>query len=476
MVIVVISITFPGREGLANNVLFGFGKVAVAAIAFSSLYPGSLSPSNGNVRKNERNLPRAVHSPSRKVETCTFNVEILLDGCSHPLEIVAPSGRVVDVAFEDFTSKENDEDNCIMDYSANLKFPVRNESVYLDLPSNGTVDTLEFQYCLRAIEGRPFVDVSGNSLMASPFVATDDLVSSFSLGAVSWSGEVAISEDITSFTNKNVTVQSQFLLGQEWTKRALGEHASIASFSAFAIALMTNQAPSTLVEDALKAGLDEVRHARTSFEIASKLSGKNVGPGPLPPSSHEFGHDLTALALAVAMEGCVDETLSALAAAVEAEEIDEVLQRRLERTKYSNMDRETLTWIRDELRTIAMDESNHSALAWRTLHWVCNIDSNACNVVKKEVLDEAKLESRFHQRFDDTLSTKSASLSTAWKKIYNTLGNLHVEPDIIEMSDLACFEQVLDDEVNADGISGPSIHTAMATNVLRGVLCDVNLI
>ncbi len=52
----------------------------------------------------------------------------------------------------------------------------------------------------------------------------------------------------------------------------LGEHASVASFSAFTKALVTNQAPSNLVQDALEAALDEVRHTRTSFDIASKLT------------------------------------------------------------------------------------------------------------------------------------------------------------------------------------------------------------
>jgi hypothetical protein len=85
-----------------------------------------------------------------------------------------------------------------------------------------------------------------------------------------------------------------YLLVEDWTQRALGEHSSVASFSVFSIALMTNQAPSDLVNDALNAGLDEVRHAKTSFEIASVLAGRDVRPGPLPPSSHEFHGDLRA--------------------------------------------------------------------------------------------------------------------------------------------------------------------------------------
>jgi hypothetical protein len=44
-------------------------------------------------------------------------------------------------------------------------------------------------------------------------------------------------------------------LGEEWKNRAEGEHASIASFAAFTIALMSNQAPPALIQDALSAAL-----------------------------------------------------------------------------------------------------------------------------------------------------------------------------------------------------------------------------
>lgn len=72
-----------------------------------------------------------------------------------------------------------------------------------------------------------------------------------------------------------------------------------------------------MAEDALTAILDEVLHAKTSFGIASKLKGKSVEPGLLPESKLSFDHDMKALALAVAKEGCVDETLSVLEAAAE---------------------------------------------------------------------------------------------------------------------------------------------------------------
>ena len=82
-------------------------------------------------------------------------------------------------------------------------------------------------------------------------------------GKSSWTGESL--GKIHASHRSNTTGHLHYLLVEDWTQRALGEHSSVTSFSAFSIALMTNQAPSNLVDDALKAGLDEVRHAKTSF-------------------------------------------------------------------------------------------------------------------------------------------------------------------------------------------------------------------
>ena len=168
---------------------------------------------------------------------------------------------------------------------------------------------------------------------------------------------------------------------------------------------MTNGAPSDLVEDSLEAGLDEIRHARISFDIASKLLGKEVVPGPLPPSSHVFGYDMKALALAAAKEGCIGETLSALELAAEVELLDAVLAGKVVRSsKYAGIDDiEVLTWIRNELHIIATEESSHAVLAWRTIKWVCSINNEACNVVKEEVLNEDKLMRAFHHHYTPEL-------------------------------------------------------------------------
>ena len=83
----------------------------------------------------------------------------------------------------------------------------------------------------------------------------------------------------------------------------------------------------------------------------------------LPESKHTFGQDMKALALAVAKEGCIDETLSALEAAAEVDRINAMLEKNAVNNtttkKYSAIDSETLACIRDELRVIALEESGH---------------------------------------------------------------------------------------------------------------------
>lgn len=393
-----VATLMSGQEGAHRN-FSGFGRLLFAAVAFTALF----------TRSEKRSMRRSNFDSRKLQDTCTYNVEILYDGCTKNVDInAAPAARVIDVSLEDFESEPNDEDECQTDYSANLTFPT-SSSNEVDLSINRTIPAYDYSdwQCLRAIEGRPFIDASGKGIKAIPLLG-ENYVDKM---RVEWSSAVSI--DLDEIITRNTTNINQILmLGNEWTQRALGEHSSIASFSAFSIALMTNGAPSSLVEDSLKAGLDEIRHARVSFDIASKLLGEYIAPSSLPESNHVFNHDLTQLALAVAREGCVDETLSAFAGAFEVYKIKNG------NPKYSDVDSVLVNLIAAELQSITLDESNHSALAWKTLLWVCSIDSNACLAVEKDVFDSAKLNMRIEQRFgSETLF--SALMKAQWKKIYS---------------------------------------------------------
>jgi hypothetical protein len=380
--------------GVAGNTLLGFGKVAVAAIAVSALFT-----------KNHQKNNRAHANIPRKLQTCNYNVDILIDGCYNSLIINAPASRIIEAELVNFTSTQNANDTATTDYSAVLQFPISENNT--ELPPNTTVPNLE---CLILAEGRPFIDSTGKSLHASSVVEVT---------ASSWLGYLAEGESKvkTIFGNETETNEKS-LLGEEWTRRALAEHASVASFSAFSIALMTNQAPSILVEDALKAALDEVRHAKVSFDIASLLTGKEIAPGPLPASSLDFKQDLATLALAVAKEGCVDETLSAFSAALEANEIHDAIESNADQTKYSGVNRDTLILMRDELRKIAAEESTHSALAWRTLNWICRMNSNSCNAVHAEVFDRDYLEMRINQVVSIKRNEVLRMIHNEWEQVF----------------------------------------------------------
>ena len=56
---------------------------------------------------------------------------------------------------------------------------------------------------------------------------------------------------------------------RKWLAAALAEHASVASFSKFALELLAVGAPASLLQRAHQAALDEIRHAQLSFDVVS---------------------------------------------------------------------------------------------------------------------------------------------------------------------------------------------------------------
>ncbi|MGE0320965.1 MAG: hypothetical protein AB7S68_01605 [Polyangiaceae bacterium] len=142
-----------------------------------------------------------------------------------------------------------------------------------------------------------------------------------------------------------------------WLRRAQNEHASVASFDRFCLGLLSVGAPPDLLERAHHAALDEVRHARLCFAVASRYAGDALGPGPLDlrgalGGALDADFSLLSLAQSTAIEGCLGETLSAL----EAERCAE---------------RATLPALKLALEIIATDEAEHAELAWAFLRFAC---------------------------------------------------------------------------------------------------------
>ncbi len=155
-----------------------------------------------------------------------------------------------------------------------------------------------------------------------------------------------------------------------WARIALAEHASVASFSRFALELLAFGAPADLVADAHTAALDEVRHAKLAFGLAEAAGGEALRPGPLPLAELALADDLAAFAEATAREGCVAETLSALQMA-------------------AARDRATDPAERAALAVIARDEARHAALAWRTVRWAIDVGGDAVRDAVTRALAEA---------------------------------------------------------------------------------------
>ena len=344
---------------------------------------------------------------------CSVTAEVLYDACSSSVTLAAPSYQVYDKhAVTDVTSV--DEEDCKVNYDGFLIYD-HEPLIYDNTGSPILIPQLSHHQCIQVIAGRPFLDKSGNHIQAQAHLVE--------------SREWFLYEDDKN--NKKVEKNKadneiqedyNFELSQEqgldWTNRALGEYSSIASFAAFAIALMTNNAPPSLIKDALEAAMDEFRHARTSFNMASLLTSENISPGPLPPTSLSFEQDINSLAIETALQGCIDETLSALIAASEVLTI--------------NMNDEHINspelW-KEKVIMISKEEARHSALAWRTIHWIChgstNLTKDTSTVICEDVV--RLISSEGNRRVEERIKLSnlnddiSSSVQIEWTRLLNIL-------------------------------------------------------
>jgi hypothetical protein len=150
---------------------------------------------------------------------------------------------------------------------------------------------------------------------------------------------------------EHLTPAERASLAAAWTADGLLEHASVASFSRFSLALLAAGAPAELIELSHRAALDEIRHAGLCFALASAYAGETVAPGPFPVGgAMAIGASLAELAASTVIEGCVGETVAAVLAA-------------------EQLARATDPAVRAALAQIAADEARHAELAWKTVAW-----------------------------------------------------------------------------------------------------------
>jgi len=139
-------------------------------------------------------------------------------------------------------------------------------------------------------------------------------------------------------------------LAEQWTQVALMEHASIAAFARFTLQLMSLGAPASLIERATAAMVDETKHARACFAVASGYANAPVGPGCLAVERSLGESSLLEIVLNTIREGCVGETVAAIEAREAAEHACDPA-------------------LRELLLLISEDETRHAELAYRFVQW-----------------------------------------------------------------------------------------------------------
>jgi hypothetical protein len=139
-------------------------------------------------------------------------------------------------------------------------------------------------------------------------------------------------------------------LARAWARMGQLEHASIAAFARFSLQLLSLGAPPELIERTTRAMVDETRHARQAFGIASAFAGEALGPAELDIERSLGATTLAEVVRLVVREGCIGETGAALEAReAAAHAADPALAR--------------------VLHAVADDESQHAELAWRFVSW-----------------------------------------------------------------------------------------------------------
>lgn len=140
-------------------------------------------------------------------------------------------------------------------------------------------------------------------------------------------------------------------LASHFAHIGLMEHASIAAFARFTLQLLSLGAPAEFIEASNAAQVDETRHARLAFALASTYAGESPGPGALSLDRVLEETSWEAIFEATVREGCIGETRAALEANWAAESCDDPV-------------------VRTVLEGIAADETRHAELAWRVVAWM----------------------------------------------------------------------------------------------------------
>jgi hypothetical protein len=216
-----------------------------------------------------------------------------------------------------------------------------------------TVEVQDSGLCI----GRPFT-VDGALRAARPIARGD------------WSeGDLPDCEALDAITRAE--------LARAWAEDAALEHASVASFARLSLELLAVGAPPELLSGAQQAMGDEIRHAQLSYALAGAYAGAPLGPAPLRVEGALRETSLLSVAVDTVREGCIGETIAALVAAEAAETATDPA-------------------VKQALASIAEEESEHAALAFRIASWAYRAGDHAVR---------AAIEAAFHAAAAPTIAT-----------------------------------------------------------------------
>ncbi len=157
-----------------------------------------------------------------------------------------------------------------------------------------------------------------------------------------------------------------------WVEDAQAEAASVPAFLMLAAELLRARAPLALVDRALDAAADEIRHAHACARLASELTGTTVTPrAPAQPKRSPLTGRalLTRLAAESWLDGCLNEGAAAARAARAAKLA-------------------TAPGARQTQRLIARDEARHAELGWAVLGFALERGGGPVRDVVRELRDE----------------------------------------------------------------------------------------
>lgn len=202
-------------------------------------------------------------------------------------------------------------------------------------------------------------------------------------GKSAWSeGERDFAVELRSLDPRDLPLELRARVARRWIERARFEHASIASFSRFSLALMSLGAPPALLEATHRAALDEVEHARIALSVASAYAGEPLAFGPLRvEGAFSDLASLEAAAVATVREACVGETVAAIEAAEAAAQAGPRA-------------------VQLGLAAIAEDETRHAELGWAFVRWALGMGDARLRERVAAAFAEAA-EQAVHPRQDD---------------------------------------------------------------------------